>query len=139
MSKIHKNENSLYPAGGNYRKLITFQKAEIKLINVAKASLQELLIDYQDYLRTRGHREWEKDSLEVNRMRKIARLHNDAVFYMQKIGERPPETIANIVICLIRQNDYLLFRQLKRLGDDFLKDGGIRERMTQMRINSRKS
>jgi len=51
---------------------------------------------------------------------------------------RPPETIANMTICLIVQNDYLLFKQLESLSKDFLKNGGFRERMTRMRIEARK-
>ena len=117
---------------------VTSKETEIKLINVAKSSLQELLIDYQDYLRTRGHREWEDGSVEVEKMRELGRNHNETGFYMPLVIVRPPETIANMAICLIKQNDYLLFKQLKSLGDDFLKNGGLREPMTRMRIERRK-
>ena len=55
---------------------------EIKLINVAKASLHELLVDYEDFLRTRGHRQWEDNSIELLRMRELGREHNDSAFYM---------------------------------------------------------
>jgi four helix bundle suffix protein len=116
----------------------TSKEMEIKLINVAKASSQELLLDYEDYLRTRGHRQWEGGSVEVEKMRELGRKHNDTGFYMPLVRVRPPETIANMAICLIRQNDYLLYKQLKSLGDDFLKTGGMRERMTRMRIERRK-
>jgi len=117
---------------------VTSKETEIKLINVAKSSLLELLIDYQDYLRTRGHREWEDGSVEVEKMRELGREHNETGFYMPLVIVRPPDTIANMAICLIKQNDYLLFKQLKSLGDDFLKNGGLRERMTRMRIERRK-
>lgn len=116
---------------------VTSKETEIKLINVAKASSQELMIDYQDYLRTRGHREWEKGSVEVEKMRELGRKHNDTGFYMPLVRVRPPETIANMALCLLRQNDYLLGQQLKSLGEDFLNNGGMRERMTRMRKNRR--
>ncbi len=117
----------------------TSKEMEIKLINVAKASSHELLIDYEDYLRTRGHRQWEDGSVELEKMRELGHKHNDTTFYMPLLRVRPPETIANMAICLIKQNDYLLFKQLKSLGEDFLKNGGMRERMTRMRIERRKN
>jgi len=70
-------------------------------------------------------------------MRKICRKHNDSAFYMKLIETRPPETIANIAICLIKQNDYMMFRMLKPLEKQFLTEGGFRERLTKMRINER--
>jgi four helix bundle suffix protein len=115
----------------------TSKETEIKLVNVAKASLQELLIDYEDYLRTRGHRQWEQDSVELKKMRELGRKHNDSAFYMELIQTRPSETIANIAICLIKQTDYLLAMQLKKLSELFLKEGGFRERMTRMRSERR--
>lgn len=117
----------------------TSKEMEIKLINVAKASSQELLLDYEDYLRTRGHRQWEDGSVEVLKMRELGRKHNSTGFYMPLILVRPPETIANMAICLIKQNDYLLFKQLKALEKDFLENGGMRERMTRMRQERRKN
>jgi len=116
----------------------TSKETEIKLINVAKASLQELLVDYEDYLRTRGHRQWEDGSVELLKMRELGRKHNDSTFYMALVKTRPPETIANMALCLIKQTDYLLFKQLESIGEDFLKNGGMRERMTRMRLERRK-
>jgi four helix bundle suffix protein len=116
----------------------TSKEMEIKLVNVAKASLHELLIDYEDYLRTREHRQWEKNSIELQKMRELGRKQNDSAFYMPLVKTRPPETIANMAICLIKQTDYLLFKQLQSLGEDFLKNGGMRERMTRMRLEKRK-
>lgn len=111
---------------------------EIKLVNVAKASLQELLVDYEDYLRTRNHRQWENDSVELLKMRELGRKHNDSAFYMSLVKVRPPETIANMAICMIKQTDYMLFKQLQSLGEDFLENGGMRERMTRMRVERKK-
>ena len=116
----------------------TSKETEIKLVNVAKASMHELLIDYEDYLRTRNHRQWENDSVELLKMRELGRKHNDSAFYMPLVKTRPPETIANMAICLIMQNDYMLFKQLQSLSEDFLKNGGMRERMTRMRLDRRK-
>ena len=115
----------------------TSNKTEIKLVSVAKASLQELLEDYEDYLRTRGHRQWEEGSKELEAMRRLGREHNDAPFFMKLVQTRPPETIANMAIVLIKQADYLLFRQLQRLADDFLEEGGFNERMMRMRKTKR--
>lgn len=115
----------------------TSAKTEIKLLNVAKASLQELLEDYMDYLRTRGHRQWEENSAEWNAMRALGKEHNEADFFMQLCATRPPETIANMAIILINQADYLLFRQLERLEQDFINNGGFAEKMSRMRKNNR--
>lgn len=115
----------------------TSKEMEIKLVNVAKASAQELLLDYEDYLRTRQHKQWEDGSVEIQKMRELDRRHNETSYWMPLVKVRPPETIANIAICLIKQNDYMLHRQLKSLGEDFLEKGGMRERMTKMRIERR--
>lgn len=112
---------------------VTSKETEIKLKNVAKASLLELLEDFEDFLRTRGFRQWEDDSPEVQTMRKLCRMHNDSAFYMKIVKTRPPETIANIAICMIKQNDYLMFRMMKTLEKQFLAEGGIRERMFRLR------
>jgi len=116
---------------------VTSAKTEIRLLNVAKASLQELLEDYEDYLKTRGHRQWEEHSVEWEAMRRLGQTHNDAGFFMQIAQTRPPETIANMCIMLIKQADYLLFKQLKRLEKDFLEHGGFSERMYRLRNTGR--
>jgi len=116
----------------------TSKETEIKLMNVAKASLEELLLDYEDYLRTRNHRQWELNSIEVDAMRKLGREHNDSAFYMALVQTRPPETIANMAISLINQTTFLLRRQIISLGEAFIKEGGFRERMTRLRLDERK-
>lgn len=115
----------------------TSTKTEIKLLNVAKASLQELLEDYEDYLKTRGHRQWEEDSEELRVMRELGRQHSEADYFMKIAQTRPAETIANMAIVLLKQADYLLHRQIQRLADDFTRQGGFSERMTRARILSR--
>ena len=116
---------------------ITSSKTEIKLVNVAKASLQELLEDYEDYLKTRNHRQWEEDSPELLKMRELGRQHSDHDFFLKIAETRPPETIANMCIVLIKQADYLLFRQLQRLADNFEKQGGFSEKMFRVRSQKR--
>ena len=112
---------------------------ELKLTNVARASLEELLIDYQDYLRVRDHKFWEKDSPEALYVRKLGRTENESYeSYRTYMESRPPETLANIAICLIHQANYLLDRQIKRLEKDFLEKGGLRENMTRARLEYRK-
>lgn len=115
----------------------TSAKTEIKLINVAKASLQELLEDYIDYLRVHNHRQWEENSVEWNAMRNLGRQHNDSDFFMEICKTRPPETIANMAIILIKQADYLLFRQLEKLEQDFVENGGFSEKMNRVRRENR--
>lgn len=115
----------------------TSSKTEIKLINVAKASLKELLEDYEDYLKSRGKAQWCKGSIEYEAMRRLGKEHNDAAYFMQLIETRPPETIANMAIILLNQADYLLFKQLDRLSTDFVNNGGFSERMNDLRQKKR--
>jgi four helix bundle suffix protein len=68
----------------------------------------------------------------------LAKKHNDSAFYMEIVRSRPPETIANIAICLLKQTDYLLAKYLDKLEKAFLQDGGMREKMTAMRLEVRR-
>lgn len=122
----------------------TSKETELKLTNVARASLEELLVDYQDYLRVRDHPQWPKNSKEALYVRNLDKRARAATgqpesyeTYRSLIDSRPPETIANIALCLIHQANYLLDQQIRRLESDFLKEGGIRERMTNARIDAR--
>jgi four helix bundle suffix protein len=118
----------------------TSKEAEIKLVGVARASLEELLKDYQDYLRVRDFRMWDKDSKEATYVRRLGSKPNLTYeSFREFVESRPPETIANIVICLIHQANYLLDQQKRRLEKDFLKEGGLRERMTRARLEARKN
>ena len=116
----------------------TSKETEIKLTNVARASLEELLEDYRDFLRVRGARLWEKDSKEALFVRKLG-AKKDASYesYRTYLETRPPEVIANILICLIHQTNYLLDQQLRHLEEAFVKEGGLRERMTRARLTER--
>jgi four helix bundle suffix protein len=117
---------------------LTSTETEIKLTNVARASLEELLIDYQDFLRVRDLRRWDKDSREAKFVRKLGRADETYETYRGYCESRPAEIVANIAICLIHQTNYLLDRQIRRLEMDFVKNGGIRERMTAARLRHRK-
>jgi four helix bundle suffix protein len=116
----------------------TSKEAEIKLTNVARASLEELLGDYQDYLRQRGHIQWQKDSKEALFVRKLGADSGSSYnSYREFIETRPDHVVANILICLIHQANYLLDQLLRRQEHDFLKEGGLRERMTRARLAAR--
>jgi four helix bundle suffix protein len=194
----------------------TSKEMEIKLTNVARASLEELLKDYQDFLRTRQKPIWDKRSKEALYVRRLARGNGkkgrdgtegthgthgthgtygtygthgthgthgtdgtDGTYgtygtygthelaphtshtsptsptshtshqshphpprvtfatFRPFFETRPPEVLANIVICLIHQANYLLDQQLRRLEQEFLEQGGLRERMTRARLERR--
>lgn len=112
----------------------TSKKTELKLVGVARASLEELLLDYEDFLRQRGLPLFGKDhplSLEI---RELSRL-TDRTYstYRSYIEEAPPEIAANTMLCLIHQTNYLLDRQLQALERQFLEEGGFTERLYRVR------
>ena len=118
---------------------ITSAETELKLVNVARASLEELLLDYQDYLRVRDHAIWDKNSKEALYVRRLGRAHGESYeAYRPFMDTRPPEVLANIAICLIHQANYLLDQQRRKLEKDFIQKGGIREQMTKARLDYRK-
>ena len=117
---------------------VTSAETEIKLTNVAKASLVELRIDYEDYLRVREQRLWEKDSKEALCLREKSRAPSvTSAWYLNIAKTRPAETTANICICLLHQVDYLLQRQLESLEEKFLSQGGFKEKMFTARLQAR--
>jgi four helix bundle suffix protein len=117
---------------------ITSKETELKLTNVARASLQELLDDYRDFLRARDLHMWDKDSKEAKYVRKSGRKPRQTYEdYRQFCETRPPEIVANIALCLVHQTNYLLDQQIRRLEQDFIKEGGLRERMTRVRLQYR--
>lgn len=116
----------------------TSKESELKLVNVARGSLEELLGDYQDYLRQHGLHLWDKNSREALYVRKLgAQPNTSCESFRTYIETRPAEIVANILICLIHQANYLLDQQLRRLEQDFLAEGGLRERMTRARLAAR--
>lgn len=114
----------------------TSKETELKLTNVAKASLEELLEDYLDYLKTHHLPEWPKDSDKGLAARRLGREGTWEVF-APHVEKKSDEVAANLMISLIRQCTYLLARQIAQLEEDFKKHGGIRERMYAARSESR--
>ena len=116
----------------------TSKEAEIKLINVARASLEELLEDYRDFLRVRKTQLWPKDSREALFVRKLgAQKDMSYTTYETYIETRSPEVVANILICLVHQTNYLLDQLIRELEKAFVEEGGLRERMTRARLAER--
>jgi len=116
----------------------TSKETEIKLTNVARASLEELLEDYRDILRVRGIEEWTKEHPYTQRLRQLNRRPNANHDTFKKGIEHPDLAIAaNVMIGLIKLTNYLLDQQLRRLERDFLKEGGLRERTTRARLAAR--
>lgn len=115
----------------------TSRETELKLMNVAKASLQELLIDYEDYLRVRGLEQWQSTDSRYIRTRKVAAKHNDSAYYREAVAVRSDETVANIAITLIHQADAMLLKLIEVLKRQFVQQGGIREEMTRARLSYR--
>jgi len=117
----------------------TSKKFELKLIGVARASLEELLLDYEDFLRQRGLMLWGKNHPTAQEVRRLA-YKNDRSYmtYRPYIEDSPPEVAANTLICLIHQTNYLLDQQLRQLEQAFLKEGGFTERLYHSRSRKRK-
>ena len=115
----------------------TSSETEIKLTNVAKASLDELLDDYEDYLRVRGLEQWGSLHPRYEKMRQYARSEQLKKDYAQAIQKMNDEEIANLCITLIHQAIYMLHKLLITMQDRFVTEGGIKERMYQARVNYR--
>lgn len=187
MEKDNKNTQGFIPPHGGYRKLITYQKAEIiydgtiyftkrfftkydrtvdqmvqaarsgkqniaeasmasatsketeiKLTNVARASLEELMIDYEDFLRTNKLPKWDRNHKLSIRFTELNKTENATYeTYIKAIENPEPEICANSMICLISIVSWLLKQQIKTLEKEFINNGGLRERMTKARIEQR--
>jgi len=111
----------------------TSKKTELKLTNVARASLEELLLDYEDFLRQRGMRIWDKDSPEALEVRKKYLSDKSDASDPYGIKTATSENAANTLICLINQASFLLRRQLQKLEQEFLTEGGFTERLYKQR------
>lgn len=116
----------------------TSKKTELKLTGVARASLEELLLDFQAFLRQKGLRIWDKNSPEALAVRRKLLSGTSDLSDMSDA-----EVAANTMLCLINQASYLLGRQLQRLEQQFLTEGGFTERLynarSQMRTGRRKT
>ena len=110
----------------------TSKKSELKLIGVARGSLEELLLDYEDFLRQRNLPLWSKDSSKVKGIRALA-YKPDKSYKTYQSYLKDPETAANCAVVLINQANFLLDRQMQSLEKDFLAKGGFTERLYRQR------
>jgi len=118
----------------------TSRKTEMKLVGVARASLEELLQDYEDFLRQRGLRMWGKDHEQALAIRRLAyKPHKSYSTYRSYVERGSAEVAANTLICLVHQTNYLLDRQLRQLEERFLAEGGFTERLFRSRTAARRS
>jgi restriction system protein len=116
----------------------TSKKTELKLVGVARASLEELLVDFQDYLRQHKLSLWGKGHPKARQVRGLCyRKNRSYTTYRTYIEESSPEIAANTLICLIHQTNYLLDQQLRALEKEFLKEGGFTERLYRTRSQMR--
>lgn len=116
----------------------TSKKSELKLYNVARGSLEELLQDLLDYLRQNKLELWDKDAPRALEIRELAYKEDKSYKTYASYLEGDAETAANTLICLIHQANFLLDRQIKALEKEFLEEGGFSERMYKNRTERRK-
>lgn len=116
---------------------VTSTEMMIKLINVNRGSLHELCLDYEDYLRVRNLQQWSYDDPRCRQTRAFCRTHLDSAVYREQIPSRSDETIANIAITLIHQEDVLLKGYIEWLKRKFLANGGFKEQMYRARTQYR--
>ena len=115
----------------------TSAETELKLTNVARASMKELLADYEDYLRVRGLEQWPFNDERTRKTREFCKNHELSEDFMRNIDRRSDEAIANIVITLLHQFDNIIGAYIAYLEKTFVELGGIRERMTAARLGYR--
>ena len=116
----------------------TSKKIELKLVGIARASLEELLLDFHYFLRQRNLEAWGKDHPDARKVRRLAYARDRSYkTYRTCIENRNPEIVANTLICLVHQTNYLLDRQLKQLEQRFLKEGGFTERFYRSSVRAR--
>jgi len=133
------------------RAAATTSQTELRLVNVARASLEELLLDYEDYLRQHGQRQWDKNDPEALAVRAVGKQQPtdqadqpdwaDPVAhwkaYARWLEHANPAVVANALICLIHQTNYLLDQQNSALERDFVQEGGYSEQLGAARIAER--
>jgi len=125
----------------------TSSQTELRLVNVARASLEELLLDYEDFLRHRWQRQWTKDDPQAQAVRQVASDHRSDRsdqsdqqrfgLYAQWLEHDDPFVRANALICLIHQTNYLLDQQIAALEKQFVEEGGYSERLAAKRLQHR--
>jgi restriction system protein len=116
------------------------KKTELKLMGVARASLEELLLDFQDFLRQKGLPLWAKYHPKAREVRALCYAKDRSyATYKTYFEKAEPEIAANAAICLIHQTNYLLDQQLRALEKTFLEEGGFTERLYRVRSQTRKA
>jgi restriction system protein len=116
----------------------TSKKSELKLVGVARASLEELLLDFQDYLRQHNLPLWGKDHPRAKEVRELCyRKNRSYLTYRPYIEVSSPVGAANTLLCVIHQTNYLLDQQLRALEKGFLEEGGFTERLYKARTQAR--
>lgn len=118
---------------------VTSTEMELKLLNVARASIKELKEDYLDYLTAHGLVRWAAGHPRYNALLDFCRAHNDLADYEPHFGKWSDEEIANCAVTLCHMVDKMLTTALERKEKDFTENGGIRERMTAARLGRRKT
>lgn len=116
---------------------MTSKEMMLKLINIDRGSLQELLIDYEDYLRVRGLEQWKLNDPRCQQARRFCHNQLESSIYREKIRCRSDETIANIAITLIHQEDVLIKGFIEWIKRDFLHNGGFKEQLYRARTQYR--
>lgn len=128
------------------RAAATSSQTELRLVNVARSSLEELLLDYEDYLRHRRLRMWAPDSPEALEVRRIGKDRSDPsdqtdqshyAVYARWLDHDDPAIRANSLICLINQTNYLLDKQIMALEKSFVEEGGYSEQLAAARLAER--
>jgi restriction system protein len=116
----------------------TSKKTELKLVGVARASLEELLLDYQDFLRQKELVLWKKEDPRAQKVRELCWQENRSYgTYKTYFEESSPEIAANAALCLIHQANYLLDQQLRALEKTFVEEGGFTEKLYRVRSQAR--
>ena len=115
----------------------TSSEMEIKLLNVARGSLQELRSDYQDYLNTHRLPLWTSDSDRQRRLRDFCHSHNDYSDYEPLVAMMNDEEMANLLLTLCHQTDKMMCSYIEKLEQQFVTEGGIKERMYAARTGYR--
>ena len=113
------------------------KETELKLTNVARATLDELMEDYLDQLKSRGFAEWPRDDERAVYAREFSKTHNDWADWQEIFNTRPAETLANLMLTICNQTSYMLAKMIERQEADFKKFGGVRERMHAARTAAR--
>lgn len=117
----------------------TSSEMEIKLLNVARGSLQELRLDYQDYLNTHHLPMWPSNSERQQRLREFCHSHNDYSDYAPFVVKMSDEEMANLLLTLCHQTDKMMCSYIEKLEHRFVTEGGIKERMYAARTGYRQT